>query len=49
MLAATVLALFAVPVLYVAITRLAYGKKGLAALEQQGQAASTENTTVAPA
>lgn len=34
MLAATSLAIFVVPVLYVAITRLAYGKKGLAELKQ---------------
>ncbi|WP_421976795.1 efflux RND transporter permease subunit [Roseivirga seohaensis] len=33
MLAATFLAIFFVPVLYVVITRIAYGKKGLAALE----------------
>ncbi|AKD04717.1 multidrug efflux RND transporter permease subunit [Pontibacter korlensis] len=36
MLAATFLAIFVVPVLYVVITRLAYGKKGLAALREQG-------------
>ena len=36
MLAATFLAIFVVPVLYVVITRLAYGKKGLAALRAQG-------------
>lgn len=35
MLAATFLAIFVVPVLYVVITKLAYGKKGLAALEAQ--------------
>ena len=34
MLAATLLAIFVVPVLYVAITRLAYGKTGLAKLQQ---------------
>ncbi|WP_339609936.1 efflux RND transporter permease subunit, partial [uncultured Roseivirga sp.] len=33
MLAATFLAIFFVPVLYVVITRIAYGKKELAALE----------------
>ncbi len=33
MLAATFLAIFVVPVLYVVITRLAYGKKGLAELQ----------------
>ncbi|MHC2992264.1 RND transporter [Pontibacter sp. HJ8] len=36
MLAATFLAIFVVPVLYVVITRIAYGKKGLAALRAQG-------------
>ncbi|KAA3436969.1 efflux RND transporter permease subunit [Rufibacter hautae] len=35
MLAATFLAIFIVPVLYVVITRLAYGKKGLAALQER--------------
>ncbi|WP_210465798.1 efflux RND transporter permease subunit [Rufibacter roseolus] len=35
MLAATFLAIFIVPVLYVVITRLAYGKKGLAALRER--------------
>lgn len=35
MLAATFLAIFVVPVLYVVITRLAYGKKGLAELRAQ--------------
>ncbi|RNI28335.1 multidrug efflux RND transporter permease subunit [Rufibacter immobilis] len=35
MLAATFLAIFIVPVLYVVITRLAYGKKGLAALRDR--------------
>ncbi|MCC9137398.1 efflux RND transporter permease subunit [Pontibacter silvestris] len=34
MLAATFLAIFVVPVLYVVITRLAYGKKGLAQLRE---------------
>jgi hydrophobe/amphiphile efflux-1 (HAE1) family protein len=34
MLAATALAIFIVPVLYVIITRLAYGKEGLAKLEE---------------
>ncbi|RPE12734.1 multidrug efflux RND transporter permease subunit [Chitinophaga lutea] len=37
MLAATVLAIFSVPVLYVLITRLAYGKKKLAELEEEGK------------
>ncbi|MHA7102523.1 efflux RND transporter permease subunit [Roseivirga pacifica] len=37
MLAATFLAIFIVPVLYVVITRIAYGKKGLAALEAKYQ------------
>ncbi|HEY4650535.1 MAG TPA: multidrug efflux RND transporter permease subunit [Pontibacter sp.] len=36
MLAATFLAIFVVPVLYVVITRLAYGKKGLAELRAKG-------------
>ncbi len=36
MLAATFLAIFVVPVLFVVITRLAYGKKGLAELQAQG-------------
>ena len=36
MLAATLLAVFFVPVLYVAITRLAYGKKGLEELRNDG-------------
>ncbi|HVI45315.1 MAG TPA: multidrug efflux RND transporter permease subunit [Chitinophaga sp.] len=36
MLAATVLAIFSVPVLYVLITRLSYGKKKLADLEAHG-------------
>ncbi|MBB6611595.1 multidrug efflux RND transporter permease subunit [Pontibacter sp. Tf4] len=35
MLAATFLAIFVVPVLYVVITRLAYGKKGLAELRER--------------
>ncbi|MBA9076292.1 efflux RND transporter permease subunit [Rufibacter quisquiliarum] len=35
MLAATFLAIFIVPVLYVVITRLAYGKKGLAELRER--------------
>jgi hypothetical protein len=35
MIAATSLAIFIVPVLFVTITRLAYGKKKLAALKQQ--------------
>jgi len=37
MLAATLLAIFTVPVLYVLITRLAYGKKKLAELEEKGR------------
>jgi HAE1 family hydrophobic/amphiphilic exporter-1 len=36
MLAATFLAIFVVPVLYVVITRLAYGRRGLAELRAQG-------------
>jgi HAE1 family hydrophobic/amphiphilic exporter-1 len=40
MLAATFLAIFIVPVLYVVITRLAYGKKGLAELQANGTKAS---------
>ncbi len=35
MLAATLLAVFMVPVLFIVITRLAYGKKGLAELEKK--------------
>ncbi len=38
MLAATFLAIFAVPVLYVVITRIAYGKKGLQALQANDHA-----------
>ncbi|WP_423736467.1 efflux RND transporter permease subunit [Chitinophaga caseinilytica] len=37
MLAATLLGIFTVPVLYVLITRMAYGKKKLAELEQEGK------------
>jgi hydrophobic/amphiphilic exporter-1 (mainly G- bacteria), HAE1 family len=37
MLAATSLAIFVVPVLYVVITRLAYGKNGLAELEKRAK------------
>ena len=37
MLAATSLAIFVVPVLYVAITKLAYGKKGLAKLKENAE------------
>ncbi|GAC1588298.1 MAG: multidrug efflux RND transporter permease subunit [Chitinophagaceae bacterium] len=37
MLAATLLAIFMVPVLFILITRLAYGKKGLAALEAKAK------------
>ena len=36
MLAATMLAIFIVPVLFVTITRIAYGKKKLAELEGKG-------------
>jgi HAE1 family hydrophobic/amphiphilic exporter-1 len=39
MLAATSLAIFIVPVLYVTITRLAYGKKKLAEMRNQGDIA----------
>ncbi|MFD2572044.1 efflux RND transporter permease subunit [Spirosoma soli] len=42
MLAATSLAIFVVPVLYVGITRLAYGKKGLEALKKQAKPAPKE-------
>ncbi|GAB3011127.1 efflux RND transporter permease subunit [Spirosoma pulveris] len=42
MLAATSLAIFVVPVLYVGITRLAYGKKGLAALKEKGEQAKRD-------
>ncbi|HMG67118.1 MAG TPA: efflux RND transporter permease subunit, partial [Chitinophagaceae bacterium] len=38
MLAATSLAIFIVPVLFVTITRVAYGKKKLAELREQGDA-----------
>ncbi|MGX5817858.1 efflux RND transporter permease subunit [Chitinophaga lutea] len=37
MLAATLLGIFSVPVLYVLITKLAYGKKKLAQLEEEGK------------
>jgi HAE1 family hydrophobic/amphiphilic exporter-1 len=42
MLAATSLAIFVVPVLFILITRWAYGKEGLAKLEQQRQKGSGE-------
>ncbi|GAA4318214.1 multidrug efflux RND transporter permease subunit [Compostibacter hankyongensis] len=42
MLAATVLAVFTVPVLYVLITRLAYGKRKLRKLELEGQRHAAE-------
>ncbi len=41
MLAATSLAIFVVPVLYVGITKLAYGKKGLAALKANAKKEET--------
>jgi len=37
MIAATLLAIFMVPVLFISITRLAYGKKGLADLEKRAK------------
>jgi len=37
MIAATLLAIFIVPVLFITITRLAYGKKGLAELEKRAK------------
>jgi len=43
MLAATFLAIFFVPVLYVVITRIAYGKKGLAELEANYDPTQHEN------
>jgi HAE1 family hydrophobic/amphiphilic exporter-1 len=48
MLAATLLAIFVVPVLYVAITRLAYGQKGLAKL-QQPRSPNVPDAPTAPA
>jgi len=44
MLGATTLAIFIVPVLYVGITRLAYGKAGLQKLEKQGSDQNSDNT-----
>lgn len=44
MLAATLLAIFTVPVLYVLITRLAYGKKKLAALEKESKEWQNNNS-----
>ncbi|GAB3880912.1 efflux RND transporter permease subunit [Spirosoma agri] len=50
MLAATSLAIFVVPVLYVGITRLAYGKKGLEALKanakKEGESTTPATQTV---
>ncbi|MGN7720565.1 efflux RND transporter permease subunit [Chitinophaga sp. 22620] len=46
MLAATVLAIFSVPVLYVLITRLAYGKKRLAQLEEEGKNRRPEESSL---
>ncbi|RPD41133.1 efflux RND transporter permease subunit [Chitinophaga barathri] len=46
MLAATVLAIFSVPVLYVLITRLAYGKKKLAQLEEEGKNRPPEESSL---
>lgn len=43
MLAATLLAIFTVPVLYVLITRIAYGKKKLAQMEEEGKRWEAEN------
>lgn len=43
MLAATFLAIFFVPVLYVVITKIAYGKKGLAELEANYDPSAHEN------
>ncbi len=45
MLAATVLAIFIVPVLFVTITRIAYGKKKLAELERDGEQNEGETST----
>lgn len=42
MLAATLLAVFMVPVLFIVITRLAYGKKGLAELEKNAEEEGNE-------
>ena len=49
MLAATFLAIFVVPVLYVVITRIAYGKKGLARLRVQGNSRPDEDEGGDPA
>ncbi len=49
MLAATSLAIFVVPVLYVAITRLAYGKKGLAELKKNAKKDGEEKSVTRPA
>ncbi|MBJ6118179.1 multidrug efflux RND transporter permease subunit [Pontibacter sp. BT310] len=49
MLAATFLAIFVVPVLYVIITRLAYGKKGLAELRAQADNRPNEDDGGDPA
>ncbi|CCH03296.1 transporter, hydrophobe/amphiphile efflux-1 (HAE1) family [Fibrella aestuarina BUZ 2] len=48
MLAATSLAIFVVPVLYVGITRLAYGKKGLEALKKNAQKDKPDDASQAP-
>jgi HAE1 family hydrophobic/amphiphilic exporter-1 len=42
MLSATFLAIFFVPVLYVVITKIAYGKKGLKKLEENADLSSFE-------
>ncbi|QIP15796.1 efflux RND transporter permease subunit [Spirosoma aureum] len=49
MLAATSLAIFVVPVLYVGITRLAYGKKGLAALKANAKKGEQPSEPMTPA
>ncbi|GAB3551463.1 multidrug efflux RND transporter permease subunit [Spirosoma fluminis] len=49
MLAATSLAIFVVPVLYIGITRLAYGKKGLEALKKQAKPVQEEEESHSPA
>ncbi|WP_092098026.1 efflux RND transporter permease subunit [Pontibacter chinhatensis] len=49
MLAATFLAIFVVPVLYVVITRVAYGKKGLEELRAKGNSQPDENEDGDPA
>jgi HAE1 family hydrophobic/amphiphilic exporter-1 len=48
MLAATSLAIFIVPVLYVGITRLAYGKKGLEALKKKAKPQPQEEEAPSP-